>query len=336
MKMEENINQNSLVEQPQEKLPLNENDNKISSVERISKASHKNDIPSQSVKINIEEKKPKKRFTRRKLRKINMYIVLIAFLIISLGCLLLSHFVLEEDIKKIIEDNQTFTLLLFIILLIGSLLLSAFASFFECFLNTHFFGIIFFIALNLAFDYCVVYINHYSYFEELFCSLIVLISGSIGLLIITLPLKDEESNSFVLYLFNLLFSVIGGCIMCSIYTNSLNLYFSIIAFIISEFNVYSSQFKFGRKKERKDPMVYGQPFELVISIFKLLYMIFYLLYKVIKFIFKTCKRKERKEHNENNNNNNTNVNQGNNEIEESAVGQEQVGGEVEIHEQAQE
>ena len=331
--MEGNVNQNSLVDQPHEKLPQEENDNIISSVERISKSSHKNDIPSQSVKINVEEKKPKKRFTRRKLRKINMYIVLIAFLMISLGCLLLSHFVLEEDIKKIIEDNQTFTLLLFIILLIGSLLLSAFASFFECFLNTHFFGIIFFIALNLAFDYCVVYINNYSYFEELFCSLIVLISGSIGLLVITLPLKDEESNSFVLYLFNLLFSVVGGCVMCSIYNNSLNLYFSIIAFIISEFNVYSSQFKFGRKKERKDPMVYGQPFELVISIFKLLYMIAYLLYKIIKFIFKSCKRKQRKENDENNN---TNVNQGNNEIEESAVGQEQVGGEVEIHEQAQE
>ena len=44
MKMEENINQNSLVEQPHEKLPQEENDNKISSVERISKASHKNDI----------------------------------------------------------------------------------------------------------------------------------------------------------------------------------------------------------------------------------------------------------------------------------------------------
>ena len=137
----------------------------------------------------------------------------------------------------------------------------------------------------------------------------------------------------MLYLFNALFSVIGGCIVCSIYTNSLNLYFSIIAFVISEFKVYSSQFKFGRKKERKDPMVYGQPFELVISIFKLLYMILYLLYKVIKFIFKSCKKQESKEHKENNN---ENVNQGNNEVEESAVGQEQVGGEVEIHEQAQE
>jgi len=335
MKMEENVNQNSLVEQPHEKLPQEENDNKISSVERISQ---KTDIPAKSVKINVEEKKTKRRFTRRKLRKINMYIVLIAFLMISLGCLLLSHFVLEEDIKKIVENNQTFTLLLFIILIVGSLLLSAFASLFECFLNTHFFGIIFFIALNLAFDYCVLYINNYSYFEELFCSLIVLISGSIGLLVITLPLKDKESNSFMLYLFNALFSVVGGCIICSIYTKSLNLYISIIAFIISEFNVYSSQFKFGRKKERKDPMVYGQPFELVISIFKLLYMIIYLLYRVIKFICKSCKSKKNKEYNENNenNNNNENVNQGNNEIEESAVGQEQDGGEVEIHEQVQE
>ena len=102
MKMEENVNQNILFEQPHEKLPQEENDNKISSVERISKASHKNDIPSKSVKINVEEKKPKRRFTRRKLRKINMYIVLIAFLILSLGCLLLSHCVLEEDIKEII------------------------------------------------------------------------------------------------------------------------------------------------------------------------------------------------------------------------------------------
>ena len=69
--MEENINQNSLVEIPHEKLPQEENGNTNSSAERISKASQKKDIPSKSVKINIEEKKTKKRFTRRKLKKIN-------------------------------------------------------------------------------------------------------------------------------------------------------------------------------------------------------------------------------------------------------------------------
>ena len=69
----------------------------------------------------------------------------------------------------------------------------------------------------------------------------------------------------------------------------MNIFFSVIAFLISEFNIYSSQYQFGKKKKKKEPLVYSQPFELIISIFKLFYFVLYLVILAIKSCFKACK-----------------------------------------------
>lgn len=334
------MDKNELVEEYHEQKPQEEINKKASFNESLNQKENQLNEKSQSLpvrKSKSNQKKNKIRFPPRKSKRISMYLVLIIFLSFSLLSLLIDHYFFEENIKELFENNKIFSLIIFSIFIVGSLILSAFASYFECFLETHFFGIIFFIILNFAIDYCIIYINNYSYFEQLFCTLVVLVSGSIGLIIITLVIKDEDQNSCVLYIFNALFSVIAGCIMCSIYNTIWNLVFSIVAFIISEFNVYSSQYKFGKNKIRKEPMIYSQPFELIISIFKLFYMIIYLFIKTLKFIFKSCKKRKTKE--DNNKNVNQQYEKNNNENSGSSdegVGQEHVGGEVEIHEQAQE
>ena len=290
MKKEENLKKNKYEKEPNIKIPKSPENNKNSSDERIV---HKKETDSiKNPKNNI--KKLKKKFSNKKRKSIEMYLVLFIFISLSTICLSISHFTLQSKTEKLFDKNKKLSLAVFIIMLIGSFIFSIFVSCCECLIKTHFLGIIFFIILNVAIDYCVLYISYLSYFEQVFCFLIVLVSGSLGCLLITIFVKTDIPNIYILLLFNLLFAIIGIIILFFIYNSTGDIIFSIFALIISEFNVYSSQYQLC-SKDKKDPLAYSQPFEIIISFFKMLFFLFSIIKKLAKIFSKICKCKKKEE-----------------------------------------
>ena len=292
MKKGENLKKNKL-EKPdknhinkKQDLDLN---NKLSD-ERLKKKLETDSIKNSQ---NIS-KKIKKKLQIKKRKSIEMYLVLFIFLVISTICLCISHFALESETKEILDKNKKISLAVFILMLIGSFVFSLIVSCCECLIKSHFLGVIFFICLNLSIDYCVVYISYLSFFEPIFCFLIMLVSGSLGCLLITIFVKDPLPKIYILLLFNLLFSIIGGLILFFIYNKLWDIIFSVFALIISEFNVYSSQYKIC-SKDVKDPMTYSQPFEIIISFFKMLFFLFNIIKKLVLFFSKLCKCKKKED-----------------------------------------
>ena len=342
--MEDESTQNESMKDKPEKIEKNdkkEDNSKNNSDERINNKKIKQKDNSQSLEERQSQaykKKLKSRFSPNKRKRINMYLVLTIFCSLLLACLVISHFYFENDIKQILDKNKKLSLFLFIFLIIGSLVLSAFACLCECFIKTHLFGILFFIILNLSNNYCIIYSTILvDYFEQLFCGLIILVSGSMGLLIITILVKDEIPSLLILFIFNGLFSFIAGCIMCYIYPKPWNIFFSILSIIISEFNVYSSQYQFGSKEKKIDTLIYCQPFELIISIFKLFYFIINIILKIIKICYKVvikCKNKNKNKIDNKSTQQENAENEGENH-EEEEIGEEQKEGKIEVHDQSQ-
>ena len=122
---------------------------------------------------------------------------------------------------------------------------------------------------------------------------------------ITIFVKDAIPSLFILLLFNLLFSVIGIIIIFFIYNKTWNLVCAILALLISEFNIYSSKYQLC-SKDKKDPLIYSQPFELIISFLKMLFFLFNIIRKILKIISKMfkCKKKKKNEDEENHDNEN--------------------------------
>ena len=287
MKKEENLKKNKYEKDSNSKIPKSPDNNKISSGERIV---HKQETDSiKNSKNNM--KKLKKKFSNKKRKSIEMFLVLFIFMSLSTICLSISHFTLQSKIEKLFDKNKKLSLAVFIIMLIGSFIFSIFVSCCECLIKTHFLGIIFFIILNVAIDYCVLYISYLSYFEQVFCFLIVLVSGSLGCLLITIFVKADIPNIYILLIFNLIFAIIGIAILFFIYNSTGDIIFSIFALIISEFNVYSSQYQLC-SKEKREPMTYSQPFEIIISFFKMLFFLYNILKKLAKIFSKICKKKK--------------------------------------------
>lgn len=290
MKKEENSNKNKLeksLKNDMDKSP--DNENKLSD-ERLKKKyeadSTKNSKPG--------NKKQKKKFSKKKRKSIEMYLVFFIFLMITIICILIHHFALIPKTAETFDKNKKVALAGFIILLIASFILSIIVSCCECLIKTYFLGSIFFIILNFSIDYCSVYISYLNYFEPLFCFLIILASGSFGCFFLTLLVKDDFPNIIILLLINLLFSLIGGLILFFIYKTLWDRLFSIFGLIISEFNVYSSQFKLC-SKDKKAPLTFSQPFELIISFFKMIFFLFNIIIKVFKFFARICKCKDKEE-----------------------------------------
>ena len=337
--MEEESNKNDSRKEHQSEKNEKKENSKNNSDERINNQKHqKYDNQSLSEKSNqTNKKKLKHRFSTNKRKKINMYLVLTIFCFLLLACLIISHFYFKSNIEQILNKHKNFSLFLFFILLIGSFVLSAFACFCECFIKTHLFGILFFIILYLSNSYCIVYSTVlFNYYEQLLCGLVILVSGSVGLLFITLIVKDEAPSLLVLFILNGLFSFIAGCIICYIHTKPWNIFFSILAIIISEFNVYSSQYQFLSKEKKTDTLIYCQPFELIISIFKLFYFIFIILLKTIKICYKLFKcRKANQIDNKSTKQDEENMeNEAENQGEEG-IGEEKNEGQIDVHEQSQ-
>ena len=237
------------------------NDAKVLSGERLSQ---NKEIDSIRISKN-NLKKLKKKFSSKKRKSIGMFLVLFIFMSLSTMCLSISNFFYKTQTKELFDNNKKLSLAIFVLMLIGSFIFSIFVSYCECLIKTHFLGIIFCLSLNVALDYCILYISYLSYFEQVFCFLIVLISGSLGCLLITIFVKDSIPSLFILLLFNLLFSIIGIIIILFIYNKTWNLVCAILALIISEFNIYSSKYQLC-SKDKKDPLIYSQPFEIIILI----------------------------------------------------------------------
>ena len=266
------------------------NDAKVLSGERLSQ---NKEIDSIRISKN-NLKKLKKKFSSKKRKSIGMFLVLFIFMSLSTICLSVSNFFYKTQTKELFDNNKKLSLAIFVLMLIGSFIFSIFVSYCECLIKTHFLGIIFILALNIAIDYCILYISYLSYFEQVFCFLIVLICGSFGCLLITIFVKDEIPSLFILLLFNLLFSIIGLIIPLFIYNKTWNIIFAIFALIISEFNVYSSKYQLC-SKDKKDPLIYSQPFELIISFFKMLFFFFNIIKKILRIFAKIFKCKKKKE-----------------------------------------
>jgi hypothetical protein len=210
--------------------------------------------------------------------------------------------------------------IIFIGSIICSLLLSALISIYECFIKTHFFGIIFIIILFALNNYFILYSGiHFKIYKPFFCTLVILFSGSLGLMIISFVSKDKSISMFYLYVFNAFFSFSAGIVIYYFVFDKdlLILIFSIIAFLLSAFNVYSSQYKFlllfsedknekkdrkdkkenkdkKEKKRKKDILIYSQPFELNISAVKFIFLLIYYIIKFIKCLTKCCCQKKNK------------------------------------------
>ena len=299
MKKKEKL-RNNKIEKPHNKeiKEKPESNNKFSD-ERLNQqaASDLKKSETDSIKTsNISHKKTKKK-SNKKRKSIEMYIVLTVFLFIPIICSVVCNYVFNSETAKIFDKNKTASLAIFILMLIGAFLLSTIISCCECLIKTHFLGIIFFIILNTAMNYCILYISYLSYFEQIFCFLIVLVSGSFGCLFITILVKDESPSIFILLIFNLIFSITAGVIIIFFYNSTWDIVLSVLAFVISEFNVYSSQYKVCSKDDKKDPMTYSQPFELIITICKMSFFLTHIIVKFIKFMAKICKCKKKQKPN---------------------------------------
>ena len=257
--------------------------------------------------ITVKKTKPsedKMNSERKKL--IKMYVVFSVYLLISILLLVIIKKAFLEKIQKIFKDNQSFTFLLYIISIVASIFLSGFISYYECLIKMHFFGILFVLILSITNNYFIIYSSEDKYFFEFLTSLIILCSGSIGLLIITLIIKDGTPSDFNLYLFNAIFSSAAGAIIYFIIKkNFFIMIITLLSIFISVFNVYSSQYKsffmsiFNKenkekdkkeKKLKKETLIYSQPFELNISAFKFIALLISFVIKFIKLLFKCCSK----------------------------------------------
>ena len=278
------------------------NDAKVLSGERLSQNKE-----IDSIRISKDNlKKLKKKFSSKKRKSIGMFLVLFIFMSLSTICLSVSNFFYKTQTKELFDNNKKLSLAIFVLMLIGSFIFSIFVSYCECLIKTHFLGIIFCLSLNVALDYCILYISYLSYFEQVFCFLIVLISGSLGCLLITIFVKDSIPSLFILLLFNLLFSIVGIIIILFIYNKTWNLVCAILAFIISEFNIYSSKYQLC-SKDKKDPLIYSQPFEIIITFLKMIFFLFNIIKKILKIIYKIFKCKKKKENDDEENHDKENI-----------------------------
>ena len=278
------------------------NDAKVLSGERLSQNKE-----IDSIRISKDNlKKLKKKFSSKKRKSIGMFLVLFIFMSLSTICLSVSNFFYKTQTKELFDNNKKLSLAIFVLMLIGSFIFSIFVSYCECLIKTHFLGIIFCLSLNAALDYCILYISYLSYFEQVFCFLIVLISGCLGCLLITIFVKDSIPSLFILLLFNLLFSIVGIIIILFIYNKTWNLVCAILALIISEFNIYSSKYQLC-SKDKKDPLIYSQPFEIIITFLKMIFFLFNIIKKILKIIYKIFKCKNKKENDDEENHDKENI-----------------------------
>lgn len=234
--------------------------------------------------------------TIRLKRKI-MYIIFFIFLLLSLLCIIIENKFFLDKFEYTLNKNKAFTIVIFIFSIIGGLGISILVCYCECIVKNHFSGVLFLIALFAFNNFSILYLKHIKLdYPVFFSSLMTLVGGSLGLVLISFIVKERAINIFVFLALNAVFSLIFGAIAYAFYNTFWPISFSIAAFLISEFNIYSSQYKFfiynidkRKKRKKKAILMYSQPFELNISTFKF----FVLLISLIIKLFKCCFSKKR-------------------------------------------
>ena len=288
--MEEDRDNNRLLESSQQ----SDNNDEIS-IKEESETKNQNSAP-----ITVKKIKPPRTDSEIKREKrIKMYITFFIFLLMSLLCLLVENNFFLENFENVLKKKTT-TLFIFIISIVGALGLSTIICYCDCLIKIHFFGVFFLIILFVLNNYSIFYLKHiYFDFPPFLCALMTLVGGSLGLILINIIVKDGIVNIFVLFGANAFFSIILGFLAYIFYKDFWSISFSIGAFLISEFNIYSSQYKFiiyneeqKKKRVKKECLIYLQPFELNISVFKFFVFLISIILKLFKFCLQCCKKKE--------------------------------------------
>ena len=247
-----------------------------------------------SEKLDIATPKSKSR---------RMYIVLTIFSLLTFLTILVAHNSLKSKIDKSFDDHELITIFIFILAVFGALGISVLVCYFEWLIKTHVLGILFLLILNGLTSYIIAFtIHHFDLYEEFICALVIVAAGSFGMVVGTFVSKEENVSIYYFFIFNGILSLMLAVIMMVILPGTLQTVFMALAFLISEFNVYSSQYQFvvygndkeNEKKKKKDILMYSQPFELSLSAFKFLIFFVSLVIKGIKCCAKCCCSGEKK------------------------------------------
>jgi len=160
----------------------------------------------------VEEiKKPKIKFQNDKKKRQIMYIVLTVYLLATTILLPILYNYFNEEVESIYNKSNKIYFTIFVASILCSLFLSALISYYECLIKTHLFGIFFIIILFTLNNYFILYSGiHLKIYKPFFCTLVILFSGSLGLMIISFLIKDKSISVCYLYIFNIFFSFSGG------------------------------------------------------------------------------------------------------------------------------
>lgn len=252
-----------------------------------------------------ESKKPSEKFNilTSKSKSRRMYIVLSAYSGLCLLTIFIAHESFKDKTDDSFEDHKTITIIIFILAVIVALGFSALVCVFEWLIKTHVLGILFVVILNGLTNYIITFsIHHGMNYEGFICALVVVFAGSIGMFAATFLAKEENVSIYYYFIFNGILSLLSGAFMMIFLNGTWQTIYMVLAFLISEFNVYSSQYQlvvFGNEKEnekkkKKDILMYSQPFELSLSAFKFLIFFVSLIFKAFKFCAKCCCSKDGK------------------------------------------
>ena len=228
-----------------------------------------------------------------KIKRVRMYIVLCTFTGLSLISLIAAD---SFDLYDTLENNKALTILIFVIAIIGSLCLCVLVTYLEWLIKTHVLGILFVLILNGLNDYCMFFSDHKIKHNSFKIALAVLTAGNFAMLGISLASKEQNLSIYYLLLFNGIGSLILGIILLAFNKSNWTTCITVLAFLVSEFNVYSSQYQFvlfGNEKEnerqkKKDILMYSQPFELSLSAFKFIIYFVSLIFRTIKYGADCC------------------------------------------------
>lgn len=212
-----------------------------------------------------------------KSKALHMYIILVGYLAISILFILIEEWTFDDNFDSSYDNHKGVLIFFFIVSFLGSTILSGIVCYYECLIKTHLFGITLLVMLCFLNNYTLLFAKEkiLGGLRETLALLFTLIGGYGGVLIFILRSEEDFLASWYLYLWSGLFSLGAGFVVWIIEKGAWTIILTIFAFFICEFNIYFSQFKFlicpstkTRREKKTEILMYSQPFELNISVFK--------------------------------------------------------------------
>lgn len=243
-------------------------------------------------------------------KKLRQYIVLCIYSGIIFLAFIIEHYGFGDNPSNFFYDLKFYKYILYAIVIACALCLSALVCFKECLIKTNLLGILLLLLLIIFDGFLVFFTKHLFDDDEhkrgfyyLLSPLLILVCGSGGMICAVLIVRKEVASLIYLLIFNAIFMLISGVIAIACtkkdYQTGATV-FGAIAFVISEFTVYSSQYKYvtldndknKKTKLKKETLMYAQPFELNLSILKVLILIYFIIKKCILCCIKCCSKKK--------------------------------------------